>query len=72
MSEIYYCISFLLTEMSSTFFRNFFDAINIIVDIIMPEVIIRGVIGINNFINACLSINYIALLKVTLKYKKIF
>jgi hypothetical protein len=58
--------------MSSTFLRNLFDAINIIADIMIVEVIISGVIVVNNFINTCLSINYIALSKVMLKYRKIF
>lgn len=57
---------------SSTFFRNLFDAMNIIVDIMMVEVIIKGVIVVKNFINTCLSINYIALSEVTLKYREIF
>lgn len=58
--------------MSSTFLRNLFDAINIIADIMMVEVIIKGVIVVKNFINTCLSINYIALSEVTLKYREIF
>jgi len=35
------------------------------------EVIIKGVIAANNFINICLSMYYIALIKVVLKYRKI-
>jgi len=54
------------------FLRNLFDAINIIADIMIVEVIIRDVIVVNNYINTCLSINYIALLEVMLKYRKIF
>jgi hypothetical protein len=38
----------------------------------MAEVIIKGVIVVKNFINTCLSINYIDLPEVTLKYKEIF
>jgi hypothetical protein len=54
------------------FLRNLFDAINIIADIMIVEVIIRDVIVVNNYINTCLSKNYIALLEVMLKYRKIF
>lgn len=38
----------------------------------MVEVINSGVIAVKNFINTCLSINYIDLSKAMLKFKKIF